>query len=56
MPNAPVEPPDTRIGVYSPPRITIYGSVKTLTAAGTRGVSENGQPTNCSGQTDRRPC
>ena len=56
MSNAPVEPTDARIGRYSPPKLTIYGSVKTLTAAGTRGVSENGNRPNCSGQTDRRTC
>jgi len=43
---------------YSPPKLTIYGSAKTLTASGTGAQQESvqGGGPSCSSNTSRRPC
>jgi hypothetical protein len=49
----------TEAGKYSRPQVNIYGEVKALTAAGTRGDKEttvSNPPKVCGTETDRRPC
>jgi len=56
MPNSMFHLTKTELGSYSPPRLTIYGDVKALTASGTSGISENGNPPTCATNAARRPC
>lgn len=57
MPSSLTDQDKAKLGVYTAPRLTIYGEAKTLTAAGTGATAENaGGGGGCSGQTDRRPC
>ena len=56
MPSLPLDSEKVRKDAYRAPRLTVYGDVLTLTAAGTGTVTETGTSPSCQTNVNRRVC